>query len=365
MHYRSEHPLLIQFSNKAFYGGRLQCPPTRTPNVGKPPIEMVEVNGTYEKRVNEMEARETVRLLTELWLAHGVTDTIGVVTFNLQQQDRIENLLQEEALRSEPFRHRYETECNRQDGQQDVSFFVKNLESVQGDERDIMIFSTTYGRDSRGQFKRYFGPVNFEGGERRLNVAVTRAKKKIFILTSLPIEEISDIFSVSEHRPGTRVSGRDYLQAYMRYVRAVSTGDTASLVEVQKQAEELGTLAGVPTSTARSVVDADSDFETAVYDELVRKGFTVDTQVGDSGFRIDLAIKDPRDGHGFVLGIECDGRSYHSQFTARARDIWRQQILQGRGWNIHRVWSTNWWLDPEVEIDKIIATVQALSAKLS
>ena len=222
MHYRSEHPLLIQFSNKAFYGGRLQCPPSvKSDGAEEIPIEVRSTNGVYEHQTNEMEARSVVKLLRELWLEKSFTGTLGVVTFNLKQEDLIQNLLQTEALQDELFRVKYETECDRKDGRQDVSFFVKNLESVQGDERDAMIFSTTFGLDSTGQFKRFFGPLNRDGGERRLNVAVTRAKKKIFIVTSLPVSQISDVFASAGSRKATKVTGRDYLQAYMRYAEAV------------------------------------------------------------------------------------------------------------------------------------------------
>jgi len=361
MHYRSEDPALIQFSNKAFYGGRLQCPPSRQArDHAQPAIEVREVGGTYEKQENRREAEAVADLIQEIWANENQSHTIGVVTFNLKQEDLIQNILQERALRLETFRIRYEAECHRQDGQQDVGFFVKNLESVQGDERDVMIFSTTYGKDSSGQFRRFFGPLNAEGGERRLNVAVTRAKKKIYIVTSLPVAQISDLFGAAGSRQvGARVSGRDYLHGYMKYAQAVSSGDIVSLDIVQAEIAELAKLAGIPAGRDGATVDADSDFELSVRDALLQQGLLVDTQVGDSGFRIDLAIRDPKNG-GYVLGIECDGRTYHSAFTARARDIWRQQILETRGWNIHRIWSTNWWLDPEAEIQKIKLRVSSL-----
>ncbi len=363
MHYRSEHPFLIQFSNKAFYGGRLQCPPSVKSDGADAPIIVVRAeNGVYERprQVNEIEARTVVQLLRKLWFEQGLAATIGVVTFNLKQEDLIQNLLQAEALRDEEFRVRYESECDRQDGRQDVSFFVKNLESVQGDERDIMIFSTTFGYDQQGQFKRFFGPLNAEGGERRLNVAVTRAKKRIYVVTSLPVAQISDVFGAAGSRPATRVSGRDYLQAYMRYAEAVCEDNHKLRETVEKQLGELGKMAGISARQPDHPPDFDSDFELSVYEALTKQGLRVDQQVGDSGFRIDLAIRHPKREDCYVLGLECDGRTYHSQFTARARDIWRQQILESRGWRIHRIWSTNWWLDPQAEVDKVLARISAL-----
>jgi len=354
MHYRSEHPLLIQFSNKAFYGGRLQCPPAVHSNQGSVPITVRTANGVYEKQSNEAEARSVVHLLRDLWLVEEFPGTVGVVTFNLKQEDLIQNALQAEALRDEQFRIKYEFECDRKDGRQDVSFFVKNLESVQGDERDVMIFSTTFGLDPTGQFKRFFGPLNREGGEKRLNVAVTRAKKKIFIVTSLPVSQISDVFASTGSRAASKVTGRDYLQAYMRYADAVSSEDRKTREIVEQQLGELARMSGFAVGHADAVLDFDSDFEISVFDALTKKGLKVDQQVGDSGFRIDLAVRHPSNADLYALGIECDGRAYHSSFTARARDIWRQQILESRGWKIHRIWSANWCMDPEAEIDKIL-----------
>jgi very-short-patch-repair endonuclease len=361
MHYRSEHPLLIQFSNKAFYGGRLQCPPSvKSDGVDEIPIEVLAANGVYEHQTNEMEARSVVKLLRELWLEKGFTGTLGVVTFNLKQEDLIQNLLQTEALRDESFRIKYETECDRKEGRQDVSFFVKNLESVQGDERDAMIFSTTFGLDSNGQFKRFFGPLNREGGEKRLNVAVTRAKKKIFIVTSLPVSQISDVFASAGSRKATKVTGRDYLQAYMRYAEAVSKDDHQTREVIERQLGELAKMAGFSVAGASPNLDFDSEFEVAVFEALTKRGLKVDQQIGDSGFRIDLAVRYPQREDRYALGIECDGRSYHSSFTARARDIWRQQILESRGWRIHRIWSTNWWMDPDAEVAKIVSRIESM-----
>ncbi|HEY1799470.1 MAG TPA: AAA domain-containing protein [Terriglobales bacterium] len=365
MHYRSEDPLLIQFSNKAFYGGRLQCPPSVNSGSAEVPIAVLATNGIYERQTNETEARAVVQLLRRLWFEQSFEGTVGVVTFNLKQEDLIQNLLQTEALQDERFRIKYETESDRKDGRQDVSFFVKNLESVQGDERDVMIFSTTFGRDQSGQFKRFFGPLNKEGGERRLNVAVTRAKKKIFVLTSLPIAQISDIFGATGSRTGpNRVTGRDYLQAYMRYAEAVSASDHKSRDAIEKQLEELAKMAGFSSPKEPGNLDFDSEFEISVFEALTKCGLQIDQQVGDSGFRIDLAVRNPVRPESYVLGIECDGRTYHSQFTARARDIWRQQILESRGWKIHRIWSTNWWMDPETEISKIVSRVKHIGGIL-
>jgi very-short-patch-repair endonuclease len=359
MHYRSEHPSLIEFSNYAFYGGRLQYPPSRPVDTGGPSIEYRDVSGLYENNQNREEAEAVISLLRELWKQEPCS-TVGVVTFNARQQDLIEDLIQEEALRDSGFRVRYESEVGREEDQQQVGFFVKNLESVQGDERDVVIFSTTFGRDAAGAFKRFFGPINLEGGEKRLNVAVTRAKKKVYVLTSMPVFEISDAFSSSQGFEGQRVTGREYLQGYLLYAMAISKGDQARADEILRRARELGFSKDGAGSQTNA--DFDSEFEISVYEALKSRGVTLDTQVGVAGFRIDLAVRHADPSKGYIMGIECDGRAFHSTFSARARDVWREQILRSRGWKIHRVWSSDWWSNPLYEIQKILEAIGRYSA---
>jgi very-short-patch-repair endonuclease len=149
----------------------------------------------------------------------------------------------------------------------------------------------------------------------------------------------------------------------MRYAEAVSDSDPQNREMVEQLLGELSKMAGLAATGPKATLDFDSDFEVAVFEALTKTGLRVDQQIGDSGFRIDLAIQHPSANDRYILGIECDGRTYHSQFTARARDIWRQQILESRGWKIHRIWSTNWWMDPDAEIAKILSRVAALTAQ--
>ena len=360
MHYRSEHPALIEFSNYAFYGGRLQFPPAQALTDNNAAIEYRDVSGVYENKTNRTEARAVIGMLKEIWTQEPCP-TVGVVTFNAQQQDLIQNLIQEEALRDSDFRLRYECEAAREEEQQQVGFFVKNLESVQGDERDVIIFSTTFGKDENGVFKRFFGPINREGGEKRLNVAVTRAKKRVCVVTSMPAFEISDAFTSRQDFEGQRVTGREYLQGYLLYAKAVSEKDTIRAQEILERARELAFSkdgAGVQTTA-----DFDSDFEIAVYDALKSRGVVLDTQVGVAGFKIDLAVRHKDDpGRGYLMGIECDGKAFHSSFAARARDIWREQILRSRGWKLHHIWSSDWWANPSGEIDKVLSEIHRHSA---
>ena len=357
IHYRSEHPTLISFSNHAFYACQLQMPPSVQARTPEAPLLLIEAGGVYDKKKNVAEAHKVIELLRKIWLADGVPPTIGVVTFNEVQRDLIEDMLLDEAARDPEFQVRYLAERNRVENEQDVGFFVKNLESVQGDERDVMIFSTTFGRDPQGQFRRFFGPINQQGGERRLNVAITRAKKKNYVITSMPLHEISDVLAGGGVPIGVSVGGRDYLHAYMQYVKAVSGQDAVAQRQTLNLASRLATMAGALPSAGKE----DSLFEAEVRDALTKLGYTTVSQVGDSGFRIDLAVMHPNPEHGYVLGIECDGKAYHSEWTARARDVWRQRILEKRGWKIHRIWSTNWWLDRDFELRKLVARIQSLT----
>jgi very-short-patch-repair endonuclease len=211
-------------------------------------------------------------------------------------------------------------------------------------------------RDPQGQFRRFFGPINQFGGERRLHVAITRAKKRNYVITLRPLHEISDALAGGGAPVGVSVGGRDYFHAYMQYVKAVSNQDTDAQKQTLIIAGRLAATAGtLPTSGKE-----DSLFEAEVRDALTALGYTTEAQVGESGFRIDLAVVNSNPELGYILGIECDGKAYRSEWSARARDVWRQQILEKRVWKIHRVWSTNWWLDRDGEIGKLVARIKSL-----
>ncbi|MEI7728383.1 MAG: AAA domain-containing protein [Verrucomicrobiota bacterium] len=358
VHYRSAYPQLIQFSNHAFYGGQLQVPPAcRTVVQGSPPLVLKEVNGIYEKNCNRIEAQKVIGVLRQFWMVDSVPPTIGIVTFNERQRDLIEDLLMDEAAKDPAFEVKYLAERNRAEGDQDVGFFVKNLESVQGDERDVMIFSTTFGRDAAGQFRRFFGPINLPGGERRLNVAITRAKLADVIITSMPLAEISERMAKGAATGSGTLTGRDYLHAYLHYAKAVSGNDAATQEAVLENLVKLTSAApGGPDPAS-----APSLFEQEVREALEARGLRVVPQIGESGFRIDLAVLHPEPDRGYLLGIECDGKTYHPDWTPRARDLWRQRLLKQRGWTIHRVWSTDWWINREQELNKILSKIKTLT----
>ena len=228
VHYRSEHPALIDYSNQAFYDGKLEMPPMHAHGrMSEIPFEFYQVEGTYlpvPHRTNRHEAQKVVELLKGIWLDDSGPPTVGVVTFNKPQQELIEDIIEEECTKDRIFGESYERQRARIEGNQDVGFFVKNLENVQGDERDVMIFSTTFGRDPTGHFYRRFGPVGASGGERRLNVAVTRAKQKVIVVTSMPLNEIGS--ALASRGVGGGLTPADYLQLYLAYVEAVCQGES-------------------------------------------------------------------------------------------------------------------------------------------
>ncbi len=358
VHYRSRHPALIEFSNRAFYNGRLEAPPAPVSSVnGNRPIRYYDVQGTYQSKVrtNPDEARQVVEILKTFWSSNQPCPTIGVVTFNRPQCELIEDLLEETCHNDRAFEVRYRQEVAREEDDQDVGFFVKNLENVQGDEREVMIFSTTFGRDGDGRFYRRFGPVGAVGGERRLNVAVTRAKRQVIIVGSMPIEEISTALAAG-FAPGSQLTPAGYLQLYLAYAQGVSEGDRQRMDQVLDRAGQ--------ASTVMTTGDSESPFEDDVRQVLENAGLTVHGQIGDSGFRIDLGVvaRDPV--NGYILGIECDGASYHSDRTARLRDVWRAQILRGRGWRLHRIWSTRWWYHRGEEIASLQLAVDQAQAQI-
>ena len=326
VHYRSEHPDLIQFSNRAFYLGQLEAPPARMNANSTPPIQYRYIHdGIYDNRTNRKEAHEVVQLLKGIW-GDVESPTIGVVPFNQPQRELIEDLIAKECQTDAEFSTRFQQELARKEEKQDVGFFVKNLENVQGDERDMMIFSTTFGPDGKGSFYRRFGPVGAERGERRLNVAVTRAKQKIVIVSSMPIDKISETLSASAS-PGMNLKPRCYLQLYLAYARAVSSGDREEVQRILSRLSRGGSELTIQPGP-------DSPLEEEVLSELQKLGLVVECQIGESGFRIDLAVRHSKPDRGYILGIECDSATYHSDRAAHLRDVWRESILRERGWQI-------------------------------
>ncbi len=321
-HYRSRHESLIAFSNHHFYRNRLYTFPSMQQSDEGLGLESVHVpDGVYLRghlRRNDVEARRVVDLILEHYRKFP-QQTLGVIAFSLAQQEAI-RMEWERRRREQP---EFESFFNED---ADEPFFIKNLETVQGDERDAIIFSVGYGRDETGKMSLNFGPLNRSGGERRLNVAVTRARCRVKLVSSIVPEEID--------LTRTNSNGVRLLRQYMEIAR---DGLKALHVDL-----------AVDTNA-----EFESPFEQDVYEALIDKGLTVHKQVGVSGYRIDLAVVDPDLAGSYLLGIECDGATYHSARTARDRDRLRQQVLESLGWRIHRIWSRDWIDDRQRESEKL------------
>ena len=350
IHYRSAFRELIDYSNAAFYGNDLSVPVRHPDSVvlSSKPIEMVAVNGVYQEQTNPLEAEKVVDILAELWqLDYVQRPSVGVVTFNRKQADLIEEVLELRAQEDPVFREAYRLESERNEDGEDMGVFVKNVENVQGDERDIIIFSSTFGRNKLGTFLRNFGVLGQKGGERRLNVAVTRSRKKVIMVTSMPIAEISD-FLTTRHPPSTP---RDFLQGYMEYARAISSGELSYARTLLSRMTVLK-----ETSDSPLVKRAEDGFYHAVGEFLRATGHAVKaTEKGDA-FALDYAIEHPETGL-FALGIECDAPRHALLENARAREIWRTKVLNRAIPLIHRVSSRGWYYEPEQERQRLLDAI--------
>jgi very-short-patch-repair endonuclease/DNA polymerase III delta prime subunit len=321
-HYRSRHDSLIAVSNYEFYDSRLVVFPSPGVNPAARGLRLHHLADTaYDRgktRSNPAEAKAVARAVME----HAKMQpdlTLGVVAFSTAQRDAIE--LQLELLRRadpscEPFFNENERE----------PFFVKNLENVQGDERDVIFISIGYGKTADGYMAMSFGPLNRDGGERRLNVLISRARLAMDVFSNFTDDDID--------LNRTNARGVVALKHFLAYAK---TG-----------------ILQQPYSTGK---EPDSPFEEAVIKALVQNGIAVEPQVGTAGFFIDIAVKDQENPGRYIMGIECDGATYHSSRSARDRDRLRQEVLEGLGWRLHRIWSTEWYRNPEQELERALAAI--------
>ncbi len=336
-HYRSQYKELIEFSNKAFYENKLVFANANVAIQKKNlfPIEHVRVEGEWVDNSNIQEAEKVLEKVLNILETRTDNETIGIITFNINQKKLIETILEDSAM-SNPELLKEMNRVNAEDGS-DESLFVKNIENVQGDERDTIIFSVAYSKNTRGRFVNSFGSLSQPGGENRLNVAITRAKKKIYVVKSID----ASIMSVNDNNRGPFL-----FKKYLQFVELLSQEmDTTELLNQVCDIQE-------PTKELKGF---DSPFEVEVFDDLkkvLNPRYELRNQVKVGSFRIDLAIYDTEEDK-FVLGIECDGAQYHSSKDAVERDFYRQEYLEGRGWVIERIWSTNWWADRKRVVDRI------------
>lgn len=325
-HYRSRCESLIRFSNEQFYDGSLVTFPAARP--GSFSVDLVRADGAFAARRNVVEAErltEEAIAFMHHFAAADEPPSLGIVALNIEQRDLIEETLWRLSA-GDPLVEAFQEKT----GRRGEGVFVKNLENVQGDERDFVFISMTYGmaEDSTVLAQR-FGPINSANGHRRLNVLFSRARLRIVLFAS---------FGSTDIRPGTATHrGVRVLKEYLQYAE---TGGRAAA-----------------TATGR---DPDSDFEIEVAERLRKRGYDVDLQVGVSGFRIDLGVRHPDRPDTFLAGIECDGARYHASRNARDRDRLREEVLRGLGWTILRVWSTDWFDDPDTQADRLVAKLDEL-----
>jgi very-short-patch-repair endonuclease/Cdc6-like AAA superfamily ATPase len=326
-HYRSQHESLIAVSNLEFYRKLYIVPSAEVEDLG---LRFTKVKGVYDRgktATNRIEARAVAeavisharRYRSAARFPHGMS--LGVGTFSVAQRDAILDELERLWRENPDLAPFFGLD-------QPEPFFVKNLESIQGDERDVVMISVGYGPDSDGFTAMSFGPLTTQGGERRLNVLISRARRRCEVFSSI---SAGDIDLGRSQGSGVRV-----LKTFLQYA-------------------ESGFLdrADVPERPV------DSDFEEDVGGALARLGYEVQHQVGVAGFFVDMAIKDPQRPGRFLLGIECDGATYHSSRSARDRDRLREEVLISRGWRIHRIWSTDWFKRRDAELTRAIAAMEA------
>lgn len=321
-HYRSKHENLIAFSNAEFYRNLVVFPSPHGdhPDYG---VKFHHIHGIYHGSKNEEEAKEVAKAILEHYRSHS-SESLGVVAMNIQQSNLIQEVF-DDMLKDDP-----EVQEILEKLPENVEkLFIKNLENVQGDERDVIIISATYGPDDAGVIRNHFGPINFGTGWRRLNVLFTRARKRIHLFSSMTHEDIQ--------LDATASRGAQALRNYLRFAKE---GRLSSEKE-----------SGRPPGSA---------FEQEVADRLAEKGYVTEPQLGVARYYIDLAVRHPKKPGRYILGIECDGATYHSCKSARDRDRLRQEVLENMGWEIHRVWSTDWFSNPHHEINLILQKLDQL-----
>lgn len=321
-HYRSKHQSLITVSNQQFYNNKLFIVPSPFNSHPAKGLQFQfnpeAVYGKGTTRTNPEQATIVANAVMSHY-ENNPEQSIGVATFSEAQRHEI-------LKRLEILRKNNQSLDQHLTAQGEEPFFVKSIENIQGDERDVILISVGYGKDDKGNLAHNFGPVNREGGERRINVLISRAKQRCVVFSNFRGADI-DLSRVNNESLGV-----SSLKCFLNYAETGGFG--------------LGEASGN---------EYDSEFEEEVAKKLMNYGYQVETQIGSSGFRVDLAIKDPNNPGRFLLGIECDGVQYHSSKSARDRDRLRQEVLESHGWIIHRIWGADWLLRPDIEMAKVKA----------
>ena len=323
-HYRSRHESLIAFSNSQFYENKLYTFPSVNDRAMK--VQLVHVDGIFTRGKSRVNREEAAVIIDDL--KHRCHDpelsqySVGIVTFNATQQNLIEDMLNDACAEDADLeRWAYETE---------EPIFIKNLENVQGDERDVILFSIGYGPDENGKVYMNFGPLNREGGWRRLNVAVSRARQEMTVYSTLTPDQIN----LSK----TNAAGVAALKLFLEYASGRDLPQDENLVLQTKQSRE-----GIIHSICMM---------------LKEQGYQTDSPVGHSKYKIDIGVVDPRDPNGYVAGILLDGDNYETAKTTRDREIAQVSVLNSLGWKILRIWTMDWWDNKKKELNRILQFVK-------
>lgn len=332
-HYRSRHESLIAFSNNYIYDNDLVIFPSPGGERERMGVELTRVDGVYQKGLNPVESSTVVDYVVD-FMERDTDRSIGVVTMNQSQMEHIESMILRHSETNDKVRQYIEKWAVENEGLE--RFFVKNIENVQGDERDVIFISTVYGKDSLGKFRQAFGPINGVAGKRRLNVLFTRAKEKIHTFTSIPMDQLN---------PGEHNQGGILLKRWLEYSATGQLGEALN-------------------TGSRSMFGPDSPFEEHVIERIESLGYQAVPQVGVSNYFIDIGVRHPSYDSGYICGVECDGASYHSSKSARDRDVLRQEVLEGLGWDIYRIWSTDWFIDSKNQTDLLKTYLDMRLAKL-
>ncbi|MBX3378063.1 MAG: DUF4011 domain-containing protein [Phycisphaeraceae bacterium] len=355
VHYRSRNADLIEFSNEHFYSKRLQAIPAHPRHrTCVPPLSLRRVAGLYKNRQNEPEASEVVRIVKDL-LRRAEPPSIGIACFNLPQRDLIVEKLDEAAEADPEFAARLQTSRARRSGGAPDGLFVKNLENVQGDERDHMIISTTFGPDEKGKFHRRFGPLLQPGGGRRLNVLITRARHEVHLVTSIPRE----VYLTAPEVPlGAAPGGGWLLLAYLRYAEALE----AAYAQSGTLSGDGSTDLGGTTELTVNASSAPSAIATELGSILAREHSTGSiVHWGNDGFCVDLALRHPTRPLDVTCGVLCDFARYAPGSDPVEWDIFRTAILQRQGWHLERVWSPATFRDPAGCLSRIRSVAERIA----
>jgi len=327
-HYRSRHESLIAVSNKEFYDDQLLVYPSPSHNTESLGLKFKYNPNTYYDRgksaSNREEAKEVVKEIFKHFNKYGENKSLGVGTFSVSQMNAILEELEIERKQHPELEPLFSDKKNER-------FFVKNLETIQGDERDVILISVGYGFDRENKMSLNFGPLNQDGGERRLNVLITRAREKCIVFSNF---KSSDMHLTSNPPFGVKA-----LKEFLEYAENISSGNT------------------------KNIETEEEPFEDAIYNFLVENGYKVDKQIGCAGFRVDLAIVDSENTGRYILGIECDGKMYSSSKVARDRDRLREQVLTGLGWKLYHLWSTDWYRNRDLARVKLLKHIEHVKSE--